>query len=106
MAESKKESLGKGLDHPEEVNRPVVQSTTTETPAEADKSSAPNANDAKTEDPPVRTSRPDVDIAQTLAAGAGEHRPPDPDVYDPQGRMYGVTAPAKDEAPKADDSKK
>ena len=60
---------------------PVVQSTTEVTPAEADKSSLPNALDAKAEDPPVRASLPDTPIAQTLAAGAGEHTPPDPQVF-------------------------
>ncbi len=51
-----------------------VQSVTTATPAEADKVSEPNASDAKANQPPVRTNRPDVPIAQTLAAGAGEHK--------------------------------
>jgi hypothetical protein len=64
----------------------AVQSTTEVMPAEADKSSLPNAMDAKPNDPPVRASRPDIPIAQTLAAGAGEHTPPDPDEFDPQGR--------------------
>jgi hypothetical protein len=80
MAESKKIEEG-------EVNMaPIVQSTTTATPAEADKSSLPNAMDAKPEDPPVRASKPDTPIAQTLAAGAGEHTPPDPKVFAPSGR--------------------
>ncbi len=70
---------------------PVVQSTTTETPAEADESSLPNAMDAKVNDPPVRAGEPDIPIAQTLAAGAGEHTPPDPDVFDKEGRPRSVT---------------
>ena len=69
----------------------VVQSTTTETPAEADESSLPNAMDAKPEDPPVRASKPDTPIAQTLAAGAGEHTPPDPDEFDKEGRPRSVS---------------
>lgn len=74
------------------VTRPaVVQSTTEATPAEADKSSLPNALDAKPEDPPVRASKPDTPIAQTLAAGAGEHTPPDPDEFDKEGRPRSVT---------------
>ncbi len=63
-----------------------VQSITVVMPAEADKTSLPNALDAKPEDPPVRAARPDTPIAQTLAAGAGEHTPPDPAEFDPQGR--------------------
>jgi hypothetical protein len=70
----------------------VVQSTTDKTPAEADKSSLPNAMDAKPEDPPVRASKPDTPIAQTLTAGAGAHTPPDPDEYDKEGRPREVSA--------------
>lgn len=43
------------------------------TPAKADETSAPVPNDAKLNDPPVRTNRPDVPIAGSLAAGAGAH---------------------------------
>jgi len=43
------------------------------TPAKADETSAPVPNDAKLNDPPVRTNRPDVPIADSLAAGAGAH---------------------------------
>jgi hypothetical protein len=76
-----------GID-PGNVGGPsaAVQSTTEETPAEADKSSLPNAMDAKPIDPPVRSALPDIPIAQTLAAGAGEHTPPDPDQFDKEGR--------------------
>ena len=73
------------------VNRsPVVQSTTTVTPAEADESSLPNALDAKPNDPPVRAAEPDIPIAQTLAAGAGAHTPPDPKLFDKEGRPRSV----------------
>jgi hypothetical protein len=65
---------------------PAVQSTTAVTPAKADESSLPNAADAKSEDPPVRTSSPDTPIAQVMTAGAGEHQPPDPDEFDAEGR--------------------
>lgn len=76
----------KGID-PGNVEAPAtVQSTTESTPSEADKSSLPNAMDAKPEDPPVRASKPDTPIAQTLAAGAGAHTPPDPDEFAPSGR--------------------
>lgn len=75
-----------GIDAGNITPSPVVQSTTEETPAEADESSLPNAMDAKPIDPPVRSALPDVPIAQTLAAGAGEHTPPDPDAFDKEGR--------------------
>jgi hypothetical protein len=74
---------------------PTVQSTTEATPAEADKTSMPNAMDAKPEEPPVRAAKPDTPIAQTLAAGAGEHTPPDPKMFRP-GRPRGVGAVADD----------
>ncbi len=63
-----------------------VQSITVVMPAEADKTSVPNSLDAKSEEPPVRAARPDSPIAQTLAAGAGEHTPPDPAEFDSAGR--------------------
>jgi len=87
-----------GIDPGNIVTSSVVQSTTTRTPAEADKTSLPNAMDAKSEDPPVRASKPDTPIAQTLAAGAGEHMPPDPAEFDPAGRPRSVSnepAPAE-----------
>ena len=34
----------------------------------------------------VSTDRPDVPIVASLATGDGEHRPPDPSVYGPDGR--------------------
>lgn len=81
----------KGIKEGESAGPPGVQSTTTATPAEADKTSMPNAMDAQNEDPPVRTSSPDTPIAQTLAAGAGAHTPPDPKVFDKDGRPRSVT---------------
>jgi hypothetical protein len=39
----------------------------------ADQTSNPVPNDAEANDPPVRTNRPDVPIAASLAAGAGAH---------------------------------
>jgi hypothetical protein len=74
------------------VRASVVQSTTESTPAEADKTSVPNALDAKGEQPPVRAQKPDTPIAQSLAAGAGEHTPPDPDEFDEAGRPKGEQA--------------
>lgn len=83
MAESK-DKIKDGPD----VGVAAVQSITEATPAEADRSPLPNAMDAKTDDPPVRSGKPDVPIAQVLAAGAGEHTPPDAKVYGPDGRMW------------------
>ncbi len=101
MAETKKakeaESVAEtiaaapGIEPGNVADTPVVQSTTTETPAEADETSLPNALDAKPDDPPVRAASPDVPIAQTLAAGAGAHTPPDPKLFDKEGRPRSVT---------------
>jgi hypothetical protein len=81
----------------------AVQSTTEETPAEADKTSAPNALDAKPEDPPVRAAKPDTPIAQTLTAGAGAHTPPDPDMFDKDGRPKTVSGESVSDAKASDD---
>ena len=84
----------------DEAAAPVgVTSITTATPAEADKTSNPVGNDAKSNQPPVRTDRPDVPIAQVLAAGAGAHEgrelthevdgvPTDADGFDRDGRFH------------------
>jgi hypothetical protein len=66
--------------------RPDGPILTAEPSREADKTSYPVPNDAQPEDPPVRTTRPDVPIAVSLASGAGEHMPPDPERYTPDGR--------------------
>lgn len=63
---------------------------TAEPKRSADKSSSPGG-EAYPEDPPVRTTRPDVPIVQSLASGAGAHVPPDPDVYTPEGRLRDLT---------------
>lgn len=79
---------------------------TTETPAEADKRSTPGPNDAEANQPPVRTNRPDVPIAASLAAGAGAHEgrvldhevdgvPVDADGIDEGGRYLGKPSKAK-----------
>jgi hypothetical protein len=39
----------------------------------ADSTSNPVPNDAESNDPPLRTNRPDVAIAGSLASGAGQH---------------------------------
>lgn len=51
----------------------ATTSVTSATPAEADKSSTPGPHDAQANQPPVRTNRPDVKVAQSLVAGAGAH---------------------------------
>ncbi|HVL52829.1 MAG TPA: hypothetical protein VM344_01055 [Vitreimonas sp.] len=53
---------------------------------DADSTSAPVPNDAELNDPPVRTSQPDVPIVQTLEVGAGAHEPVDDPNIDPDGR--------------------
>lgn len=40
---------------------------------QADRTSNPVPNDAESNDPPVRTNRPDVEIIGSLAVGAGQH---------------------------------
>jgi len=82
-----------------------VQSTTDETPREADETSAPNVVSTEIEAPPVSTAKPDVPIAQVLTAGAGEHTPPDPDEFDPEGRprREGVTASDESVDPEDDE---
>jgi hypothetical protein len=57
---------------------------------EADKTSLPGPSYPPAEDPPVRTTRPDVPIVVALASGAGQHVPPDPDKYTPEGRPRGL----------------
>jgi hypothetical protein len=87
----------KGIDPGNVRASAVVQSTTEVTPAEADKSSLPNAMDAKPEDPPVRAAKPDTPIAQTLTAGAGEHTPPDPAEFDKEGRPREVSGVSQED---------
>lgn len=52
----------------------------------ADAVSDGNIADAEATDEPVRSAAPDVPVMQTLKVGAGGHRAPDPDLYDPDGR--------------------
>jgi hypothetical protein len=65
---------------------------TSEPKRSGDKSSSPGG-EAYPEDPPVRTTRPDVPIVQSLATGAGQHVPPDPDDYTPEGRVRELVEP-------------
>lgn len=71
------------------VDENEVYPVTTEAPSKDDQV-AYVVGDAGHEDSPVRTSRPDVPIAAVLAAGAGEHKPADPDVFDRDGRPRAV----------------
>lgn len=67
----------------------VVATTqvTVEPVAQADESSYPNAADAKLDDQPLRsTQSPDDNLAAALTEGAGKHVPPDPALYDVDGR--------------------
>lgn len=62
---------------------------TSEPKRSADKTSA-SGGEAYPEDPPVRTTRPDVPIAVSMATGAGQHVPPDPEEYRPDGRVRDI----------------
>lgn len=80
----------KGIDGGQIVETSAVQSTTKVTPSKADESSAPGPYQGDgapdVEDPPVRAAHPDTPVAQTLVSGAGEHTPPDPKEFGPDGR--------------------
>lgn len=65
-----------------------VYPVTTEAPAQDDKIGAV-VGDAGPEDSPVRTQRPDQPIAAVMAGGVGEHKPPDLDKFDRDGRYKG-----------------
>jgi hypothetical protein len=67
---------------PVQLEQPDVGSLKT-----ADATNLPVGNDeADPHDPPLRSTRPDVPVLDTLAVGAGQHVPPDPDYYEPDGR--------------------
>lgn len=72
------------------VGLSVVQSTTEATPREGDETPMPNKLETEPA-APVSTQEPDEPIAQTLAAGAGEHTPPDPEKFDKEGRPRSVS---------------
>lgn len=56
----------------------AAETVTHETPHPADESSAPGPYDGlKADRPPVSTTKSDVGVAQSLAAGAGAHTPAD-----------------------------
>lgn len=56
---------------------------------EADKVPGPFTGDADLHDPPVRSNRPESELVETLAVGAGRHEPPDDDEFDADGRYIG-----------------
>ena len=80
-----------------------VQSTTESLPAASpgSKEIGPSPPDTEHEAPPLHTSRPDVPIAQTLVAGAGEHTPPDPKEFDSEGRPRSVSGVSQADEEKA-----
>lgn len=53
---------------------------------DADKTAGPYVDDAEANDPPLRTNRPDVPIASSLATGAGAHKPNTDPSIGPDGR--------------------
>jgi hypothetical protein len=73
---------GLAADHPSSPKR------------EADKYSEPGPNDAEPNDPPLRTNRPDQPMIQSLATGAGQHKPLDDSEFDSDGRFAGKTPDA------------
>jgi hypothetical protein len=92
MAEAKESK--KGIMEADSTVPAGVQSITESLPAAspASKDVGPSAPDKESEAPPLHTARPDVPIAQVLAAGAGEHTPPDPKVFDSEGRPKEIDA--------------
>lgn len=56
---------------------------------QSDQTSYPVPNDAEIVDPPLRSPKAPEDLAVSLAEGAGQHQPPDPDVFDAEGRYRG-----------------
>jgi hypothetical protein len=53
----------------------------------ADRTSVPGPEYPPADRPPVATTRFDEPVVLSLVTGAGAHMPPDPDVYDPEGRI-------------------
>ncbi len=52
----------------------------------ADEAAETPNTDASPDDEPVRSRRPDRGVLQTLAVGAGEHKPTDSEDFGPDGR--------------------
>lgn len=68
------------------VNEEVGAVTDPSPIAKADETSYPVPNDAELHQPPLRSPKAPVDLAVSLAEGAGQHQPPDPKLYDAEGR--------------------
>ncbi len=80
---------GNGIaDDLERVGIPIVNDPAPV--AEADKTSAPGpyagSGAPKLHDPPLRSNRPDAELAVSLGQGAGQHVPPDPETHDYAGK--------------------
>lgn len=89
MADEKKADR-KGIVEGEVHAPPIVQSTTEVVSNEGSKTSVNNKLETEAA-PPLSTNEPNVPIAHSLAAGAGEHTPPDPKEFDSQGRPRDVS---------------
>jgi hypothetical protein len=64
----------------------------------ADQTPGAGIADAKANDAPIRTDRPDVPIVQSLGTGAGQHTPPDDPHVNTEGRYVpDPPAPGEDE---------
>lgn len=76
------------MTHPEDVEVGALQ----EPEHEADKSPYPVQEQPPLERPPFATARPDVPIVSSAIKGAGEHTPPPPEDFTPDGRprMKGI----------------
>ena len=68
------------------VNEETQSGTDPSPVAKADETSEPVPNDAKLDQPPLRSPRAPEDLATSLGEGAGAHVPPDPEKYDEMGR--------------------
>ena len=66
----------------------------------ADQAPGNGIADAELNDPPIRTTRPDVPIVQSLGTGAGQHTPPDDPRIDAEGRFV----PEQEEPDGSDDA--
>ena len=53
---------------------------------EADQTSIPGPEYPPIERPPVSTTKAGVEVLRSLVTGAGAHTPPDPALYDAEGR--------------------
>lgn len=87
---SSKEDLKEHLTHKEDAKLHPVGEPETETEKEPGGNPATEPNR-----PPYATNRPDEAILTSLATGAGQHTPPDPDTVDADGYVRPLSAEAK-----------